>query len=475
VRGPIAGRPRSTTVSRCFVAGTLVLAAVGGSRVHAITDEEIFRQLRFNFINPGARALGFGGAFIGIADDATAAQVNAAGLIQLSQPQFFMEERVIGSDTTVGRENSVPDFAFTSENERRAISTPTFFAYVHPLQHLTLGFSRQELLNTRFRVESQFDFALGTVAIWSGTGDIAVHVTNWNATVAWPVGGHLSLGATATFARLEIDSTVQNFILDRAGVVLCSPGGPIDCTAPAGQTALEHPQDWYRTQIGDKDAAFAYSVGALVTPSENLGIGVVFRSGAGFRFEQQRIDGLSGSVGLPPLEKASATFRQTLNLPDSYGAGVKWQVTPRVKIAADLVHIQYSSLLADLSKEMNVLTAVANPGTAGGRFPTRFGIDDVTEVHLGAELRWVRQATTGEKAHPESVWLLRGGVFTDPDNVLQDRSGSFGDALGGRDNVLHYALGFGAVQQNVQVDFALSHSSLGNEAVVSLIHEFRPE
>lgn len=41
-----------------------------------------------NPVGSGARALGMGQAFIGIADDATAASWNPAGLIQLERPEI---------------------------------------------------------------------------------------------------------------------------------------------------------------------------------------------------------------------------------------------------------------------------------------------------------------------------------------------------------------------------------------------------
>ena len=41
-----------------------------------------------NSVGSGARAIGMGGAFIGIADDATAASWNPAGLIQLEKPEL---------------------------------------------------------------------------------------------------------------------------------------------------------------------------------------------------------------------------------------------------------------------------------------------------------------------------------------------------------------------------------------------------
>jgi len=42
----------------------------------------------FNPVGSGARALGMGGAFIAVADDATAASWNPGGLIQLETPEI---------------------------------------------------------------------------------------------------------------------------------------------------------------------------------------------------------------------------------------------------------------------------------------------------------------------------------------------------------------------------------------------------
>ena len=52
----------------------LVVMAVSISAASALTDEEVFRNIRLNFINPGARSLALGGAFISLADDATASR-----------------------------------------------------------------------------------------------------------------------------------------------------------------------------------------------------------------------------------------------------------------------------------------------------------------------------------------------------------------------------------------------------------------
>ena len=57
------------------------------------TDIESLAGLQFNFGNPGARSLGMGGAFLALADDASAAEANPAGLTILRKPEVSIEAR----------------------------------------------------------------------------------------------------------------------------------------------------------------------------------------------------------------------------------------------------------------------------------------------------------------------------------------------------------------------------------------------
>src|SRR5436190_21290490 len=71
----------------------IVLMLSGVTGVFALTDEEVFRNFQFSFVNPGARSTAMGGAFIGLADDATAAEANPAGLTILTKPEVSFEYR----------------------------------------------------------------------------------------------------------------------------------------------------------------------------------------------------------------------------------------------------------------------------------------------------------------------------------------------------------------------------------------------
>ncbi|MDP2647074.1 MAG: outer membrane protein transport protein [Desulfobacterales bacterium] len=68
------------------VAGLCVLFFVAHARAQALVRMEIPSSP--NPVGSGARALGMGGAFIAVADDATAASWNPGGLIQLEKPEI---------------------------------------------------------------------------------------------------------------------------------------------------------------------------------------------------------------------------------------------------------------------------------------------------------------------------------------------------------------------------------------------------
>jgi hypothetical protein len=81
---------RTQHITALCLAGALCLL---GSVALAQTNAEINAGIQFNFSTPGARSLGLGGAFIGLADDATAAFTNPAGLTALSRPEVSIEGR----------------------------------------------------------------------------------------------------------------------------------------------------------------------------------------------------------------------------------------------------------------------------------------------------------------------------------------------------------------------------------------------
>src|SRR2546428_5728242 len=103
------------------------------------TDIESLSGLQFNFGNPGARSLGMGGAFLGLADDASAAEANPAGLTILRKPEISLEGRNYLEQQIFTTSGTFPDLqrtAFAHYSQRAEI---TFGSFVYPVKDFTFG------------------------------------------------------------------------------------------------------------------------------------------------------------------------------------------------------------------------------------------------------------------------------------------------------------------------------------------------
>src|SRR5436190_17051535 len=79
--------------TRSFPAMIALIGAALMSPATLAAQTSLQIPLQFDFINPGAKSLALGGAFAGLADDATAAFANPAGLTQLGSAELSVELR----------------------------------------------------------------------------------------------------------------------------------------------------------------------------------------------------------------------------------------------------------------------------------------------------------------------------------------------------------------------------------------------
>ena len=142
--------------------------------------EPALAQQSFNFIGSGARARGMGGAFIGVADDATAISWNPAGLATLERPEasvvgiYAMDKytvkvtsSLLGESAEVKFDQSHPVFNFVS----------AAFPLVVAERNLVVAVAYQRLIDFYYKDEdddSEYEEKGGVDAISPG---IAVQVT----------------------------------------------------------------------------------------------------------------------------------------------------------------------------------------------------------------------------------------------------------------------------------------------------------
>ncbi len=126
-------RDAGSRLAALLIGALLAASPAGGQEV---------TTFEFSFSNPGARSLGFGGAFFALADDATGAFANPAGLVQLTRPEVSIEGRAWSYSTPYadrGRFDGQPtglgidvEPGLRVARSRADLEGLSFLSYVHP-------------------------------------------------------------------------------------------------------------------------------------------------------------------------------------------------------------------------------------------------------------------------------------------------------------------------------------------------------
>ena len=427
-----------------LVAASLLLGAT--TLFAQNSDIESLAGLQFNFGNPGARSLGMGGAFLGLADDASAAEANPAGLTILRKAEISVEGRnyVQGQEFNVA--GDFPDLtshAFTSYSRR---AEPTFASFVYPLKNSAVALYYHEPIAFQNSLaiisDSPIRFFLGPngpvsitqcqqlgssctgyVLLPFGTA-VDINVKTFGAAYAWKMG-NFSVGLAARYQKMNESAitirTDTNFnpIADRA-------------------------------QFAD-DHDITYSAGfKWATPSGNFSIGGAYKKGATFDaplFFRDR----SNNLG---FQQVSAT---KFHLPNTYGIGFAYRPLPQLTVSADAVRITYSNLAENVATVTNSITS------------SDFRAKNVTEQHIGAEYFFGTRIP----------FAIRGGYWRDPAHSLEfvgplNRFNAVAARIlfnGGKDQT-HYSGGVGLAWPRFQIDAAYDTSDTAKTGSLSFVTRF---
>lgn len=380
-------------------------------------DDDASSAIQFNFNPPGARSLGLGGAFLAVADDATAAYTNPAGLVILREREVFAEVRQtsssipfvdggVGTVSADGRSvlltgtaagagvNTVNDVQFgETDDESTGLS---FISYVQPIGDFRIAFYRHELVN----FETDFQTGGAFLNVPSGTfltqntfftqdaavqrlfpvqARIEVDIENLGLSFAYKFSETFSLGVGVSYYEFDINGQTNRFDFD--------PNDP-NAAANYSPTNIATAQ----TQIGDDDD-IGINAGFLWSPSSKFSLGGAYRQGGEFEYDYI-------------VNQSSA--RPSFNVPTVYGVGIAIRPTVAFTISLDVNEVEYSALVEDFTTLL-----VSNRADL-------FEVDDATEVHLGFEYRFLNMA---------NPVTLRAGVWEDPAHQIQRRPNNLAPAL----------------------------------------------
>jgi long-chain fatty acid transport protein len=412
---------RFTRWAWLLVCGALALDAPWAN---AQTEPQAFTlgfPLNFNFAPPGARAMGLGATFIGLADDATAAAANPAGLTILVEPEVSAHFRLSRVDL-----EQPGIFATANQLSSERTLVPSYFSVVFPARYASFSvyYLEEAHFKARFVEPTEGRTNLGPFldpalrALFPGpitfryTESESVILRQLGLSGAFKLGPMVSVGGSFRFAFADIDADIL-----------------ADFEQPAVTSAFGNYFS-ERFQISQADNDITFNVGVMVRPTNKFSAGAVYRQGA-----NHTLTTTTTTRFLNQTESTTAPF--TAAIPDSYGFGLAVRPTEQLTLALDVARVQYSDL-------------------GQGRRPD-FPLQDATEVHAGAEYVFF----VGSTSTPLSV---RGGFYTDPDHDEFDtiRSGE-----------VHGTLGVGVVLRNkYQIDFALNLSERIKESLISFVYRF---
>jgi long-subunit fatty acid transport protein len=417
-----------------------ILAATPALFAQVAANESLL-GLQFNVGNPGARSLGMGGAFVALADDASAAEANPAGLTILQRPEVSVEARSSRVDQTFNATGDFPDLTTDSLQSYSRRAEVSFASVVIPAgkfaiagyYHQPVNFTTNVALvagpifyfvgpNGPVNRQQCIDLGDGCDAfqLLPYATTAAVSMKTMGVASAFKVGG-LSLGGAIRYHKFSQNAATVRTNLD------------FDPIAIAGQTADDHDLTW--------SAGFKYAMG------ERISIGGVYKRGAEFDASQS-----FAFSGADPVH-----FDARFHTPDAYGIGIAIRPLPVLTLAAEAQKVKYSNL------SESIVTA------APGVDPSDLGFEDTTEIHFGGEYFLSTKIPVA----------IRGGYWREPTHDLRYNGPLVnGNQIGtaiifpGTEDQNHISGGIGLAWPRFQIDAAYDTSKNNKIGSISFVTRF---
>jgi len=348
-----------------------------------------------------------GGAFIAIADDATAASWNPAGLIQLERPElsiageYFFRKESFTSPTH-------PEISNTGEVDQFNLN---YLSAVYPFR----AFERNMVvsLNVQRLLDFERDFSHTSSLFLSPTTNLSSDINFRQNGYVGAVGlafavqvvPELSIGATVNLWTDQLflkNGWTENFTEQDTGI---QGGVPVTIDSVI--------RDDY-----SKFRGVNANLGLLWNVNEHVSLGAVFKTPFkaslehAFQFNQTSVFG-------PPVNSTLTTQVNLiedvdLDMPMSYGAGISYRVSDALSIALDVYRTDWSAYFLTDSQG-NELSPI------GGGLKSDTNVRDTTQLRLGGEYLFISSTI---------VVPVRGGLFYDPEPSDGSPKDFYGVALG---------------------------------------------
>jgi long-subunit fatty acid transport protein len=375
-------------------------------------SQALAQQVEFsssmNPVGSGARAAGMGGAFIAVADDATAASWNPAGLIHLEKPEISM----VYSYSTRGQSyNSSTHPELTGTTHEIDIHDINYASLAYPFvlfdrnMVATVNYQRLYDMNKKININYLWDLRGGDFL----RDNISYSQEGYLGTISPAL-------AIQVLPELYFGATV-NIWDDFAGT--CNWKSSYTSSGTGSLSTFPFTQS-IRTTNSFEFSGLNANLGLLYILNGKYTFGFVYKTP--FSASVQKETASSSAQSFPslpprfssvsPLKKSSETI--TIDMPASYGFGFAYRHSDNLSFAMDIYRTEWSQFA--ISNSSGIRT---NPIT-GASF-SQGAPKDTTQIRTGAEYLFIGNKT---------VIPVRGGFFYDPEPGKNKVDDFFGFSVG---------------------------------------------
>ncbi len=360
-----------------------------------------------NPVGSGARALGMGGAFIAIADDATAASWNPGGLIWLDKPELS----VVGAYFSRTEDNS---FGLHPEADRNQSVSRTNINYISAAfpfaiagHEMVVSVNYQNLYDFKrewnFHINQATDIETSTSMIdYKSNGDLSAI----GLAYCIQVTENFSIGVTFNIWNDQLSPNNWESRYKHAGAGINS--------------ASRFEKEIF---ISDKYSFEGYNLnfGILWRNLFNghLTIGAVFKTP--FEADLTRNYYFSSNIRYPDFPDYNASYstsleeNSSLDMPMSYGVGVAWRFSDDFTISFDIYRTHWNDFILTDSNGQEI-----SPVT--GKSPENSEIDPTNQVRMGMEYLGFQTE--------KYVFPITCGLFYDPAPASGSPDDFYGFSIG---------------------------------------------
>jgi long-chain fatty acid transport protein len=266
----------------------------------------------FQINEHGARAMGMGGAFTAVANDASAIYWNGANLVNLYGTNFVLGTALIAPSTTLLPSSTLGALGFSTAEQKMEsqIFFPShFFASTRISKDFAagLGFTSPFGLGTKWEDD------------WTGrylAVETELQIFTISPVLAYRLteGLSVSAGFVYSFANVTISRQVPQ--------------------------PSQVPGETFVAMEGDDMSAFGYNLGLMYKPSKRFSAGVSFHSEIEYNFEGDA----TATTNFPTYAALfNGGIKADLTTPLNLAVGVAYEFTPELLVSADFQYVGWSS------------------------------------------------------------------------------------------------------------------------------------